>query len=115
MFVTIDGRAKSSATIAVQFETTVRKRLGLRMTMHQNRHVCAKLILDDNPGAYETARQFLAHKNLKTTVSFYAGSDTRRAARHHQEIIRRTREASVAFEKQRQSKKQPGHGPVEKK
>ena len=57
------------------------------MTAHQFRHLTAKVILDADPGAYETVRQLLGHRNLKTTVNNYAGFDTRRAGRRHAALI----------------------------
>jgi hypothetical protein len=32
-------------------------------------------------------KQLLGHENLKTTANFYAGIDTRRAARHHHRLL----------------------------
>jgi hypothetical protein len=55
--------------------------------------VSAKVTLDAEPGSFETVRQLLGHKNYKTTTNFYAGIDTRRAARHHQRLIERALEA----------------------
>jgi integrase len=67
----------------------------VKITPHQFRHLGAKLALDDNPGAYEHARQLLGHKSLKTTTRFYAGPDTRRAGRAHADLIRRLREPKI--------------------
>ena len=36
---------------------------------------------------YETVRQVLGHKSIKTTVGAYAGIDSRRAARRHQYLV----------------------------
>jgi hypothetical protein len=47
----------------------------------------AKVLLDAEPGSFETVKQVLGHKNLKTTVGAYAGVDSRRAARHHQHLV----------------------------
>jgi integrase len=87
VFVHPDGRPKSPATIAWLIASYVKRRTGLVLTPHQFRHLGAKTVLDDSPGAFETVRQFLGHKNMKNTVNSYAGIDSRRAARHHQRLI----------------------------
>jgi integrase len=81
VFVTWDGKPRSQAAITLTIQKTVRKELGLDLTPHQFRHLAAKIILDEHPGAYELVRQLLGHKNAKTTTNFYAGIDTRRAGR----------------------------------
>jgi hypothetical protein len=55
------------------------------------------VVLDAEPGNFETARQLLGHKSLRTTVEAYAGIDSRRAARHHQRLV----EEALATEKPR--------------
>ena len=87
IFVRADGKPKSQAMVAHLIKTYLRKRAGIELTAHQFRHLGAKTILDDQPGAYEAVRQLLGHKNLKTTTWFYAGLDTRRAGLHHQRLI----------------------------
>jgi integrase len=52
----------------------------VKQTPHQFRHLAAKMILDEHPGAHELVRQ-MGHKNAKTATNFYAGIDTRRAGR----------------------------------
>ena len=54
--------------------------------------MAAKVVLDDSPGAIELVKQLLGHENLKTTANFYAGIDTRRAARHHHRLLERETE-----------------------
>jgi hypothetical protein len=53
------------------------------------------VLLDAEPGGFETVRQLLAHPNLNTTVGAYTGIDSRRAGRHHQHLV----EEALAAEK----------------
>ena len=87
LFVNQQGRLKSSRSIATLVRTYARKRAGIALSPHQFRHLSAKVLLDEQPGAFEIVRQLLGHKNEQTTVNAYAGIDTRRAARHHQRLI----------------------------
>ena len=81
------GKPKLPTTVSWLLERTIRRHLGIKMTAHQFRHLAAKVILDADPGAYESVRQLLGHRNLVTTVNNYAGLDTRRAGRHHAALI----------------------------
>ena len=65
----------------------LRRRAGIVLTPHQFRHLSAKVILDADPGEYETVKQVLGHRSIKTTVGAYAGIDSRRAARRHQYLV----------------------------
>jgi integrase len=87
LFVNADGSPKSQSTVAWLIRTYARRRAGIVLTSHQFRHLSAKVLLDAEPGSFETVRQLLGHKSLKTTVGAYAGIDSRRAARHHQHLI----------------------------
>jgi integrase len=89
VFVNVDGTPKSPTTVAWLIAYYTRKRAGIVLTSHQFRHLSAKILLDAQPGAFETVRQILGHKNLQVTVNAYAGIDSRRAARHHQNLIDR--------------------------
>jgi integrase len=84
------GRPKRETTVSWLIERTIRRHMGFKMTEHQFRHLAAKIILDEEPGAYPLLSQLLGHKNLKTAVHFYAGLDTKRAARHHAMLLERT-------------------------
>jgi integrase len=90
VFVNVDGTPKSQSTVAWLIKTYLERRAGIVLTPHQFRHLSAKVLLDAEPGSFETARQLLGHKSLKTTVGAYAGIDSRRAARHHQRLIEET-------------------------
>jgi integrase len=93
VFVKPDGTPKAQATVAWLIATSLERRAGIVLTPHQFRHLSAKLMLDAEPGSFESVRQLLGHKNHKTTTNFYAGIDTRRAARHHQRLIERALDA----------------------
>jgi integrase len=82
-----DGTPKHQGTVSAFITTTLRKRAGIVLTAHQFRHLSAKILLDAEPGSFETVRQLLGHASLNTTVGAYAGIDSRRAARHHQRLI----------------------------
>jgi len=101
VFVRADGAPKVQATVAYLIHTYLRKKAGIVLTPHQFRHLAAKIILRTNPGAYETVRQLLGHKNLRTTTWFYAGEDTRAAGLHHQRLV----EAAVARDQPRPSRR----------
>ena len=87
LFVKADGNPKNQWAVAWLIRTYLRKRAGITLSPHQFRHLSAKVVLDDQPGGFETARQLLGHKSLNTTVNAYAGIDSRRAARHHQRLV----------------------------
>jgi integrase len=90
LFVTVDGRPKSDATLASQIRSCLKRRAGIEISAHQFRHLSAKTVLDAEPGNFETVRQLLGHKSLRMTVGAYAGIDSRRAARHHQRLVDET-------------------------
>jgi integrase len=68
----------------------LRRRAGIVLSVHQFRHMSAKVFIDAHPGGFEIVKQFLGHTSIKTTVSAYAGIDSRRAARRHQHLVEQT-------------------------
>jgi integrase len=101
LFVSFSGRSRKPDTIKMTITKTVQIHLGVKLTPHQFRHLAAKIILDDNPGAYELVRQLLGHKNVSTTTIFYAGIDTRRAGRAHADLVMRLRESGSSRSRRR--------------
>jgi integrase len=89
LFVKVDGTPKGARSVARLIAFYAKTRAGIVLSPHQFRHLSAKVLLDAQPGAFETVRQILGHKSEKTTVNAYAGIDSRRAARHHQRLIDR--------------------------
>lgn len=101
VFVSFSGRLRKQETITKTITKTVWRYLGVKLTPHQFRHLAAKIILDNNPGAYELVRQLLGHKNLTTAAKYYAGIDTRRAGRAHAELIMKLRESKSGRRRRR--------------
>jgi integrase len=86
LFVNADGTPKNQATVAGLVINYLRRRAGIVLTPHQFRHLSAKIVLDRNPGEYETVRLFLGHRSRRST-DLYSGLDSRRAARRHQYLV----------------------------
>ncbi len=87
LFVNADGTPKSQATVAWLISTYAKRRTGIVLTPHQFRHLSAKVLLDAQPGCFESVRQLLGHKRRSTAIDAYAGFDCRRAGLHHQRLI----------------------------
>jgi integrase len=106
LFVNVDGTPKSEKTVAWLIASYSKRRAGIVLTPHQFRHLNAKVLLDAEPGGFETVKQLLGHKSLKTTVAAYAGIDSRRAARHHQRLI----ENAIAAQQPSRPRRSPHQG-----
>jgi integrase len=83
-----DGKRRSSG-FAVQIKDFLADEIGVKMTLHQFRHLACKLYLDRNPGDYETVRLLLGHKSIETTRRFYAEMEAVLAVRRYGELITR--------------------------
>lgn len=92
LFVSRKGERRAPSTVRVAMQKAILRRVGVKLSPHQFRHLSAKFALDANPGAYELVRQLLGHKDMKSTTNFYAGLDTRRAGRAHAALIAKIRE-----------------------
>jgi integrase len=86
------GCSKGGKSLSQQINRTVYKYTGLEMPAHRFRHAVGKIFLDRNPGQYEVVRQLLGHKNIKTTIEFYAGAEGAAAARHYSATILKLRD-----------------------
>ena len=96
LFVGPDGRRKSADSLRDGITKAIWRKVRIRMTPHQFRHLAGELILRDNPGAYALVQQLLGHLNLKTTLSFYAGDQSRAAGRVLDEIIENRRQGRTS-------------------
>src|SRR5215475_9974165 len=73
LFVSADGSRRTIGTLRVAIHRAVLRNVGIKITPHQFRHLAGKLHLDAYPNAHESLRQFLGHRDIKTTTRFYAG------------------------------------------
>jgi integrase len=85
------GYPKPATTLSGLVQRFTKRRLGIEIGLHQFRHIDANILLDEHPGAYESASQLLGHKNRRITTDFYAGPNPARAARLHAETIRKAK------------------------
>ena len=83
---------KAQETLSQQIKETIKKYTGLDLTGHQFRHLGGKVFLAENPGQYESVRQLLGHKHIKTTTAFYTGLNTIEATRIFDDVILKKRQ-----------------------
>jgi integrase len=101
LFVKADGTPKNQWSVAWLIRTYLKRRAGIVLSSHQFRHLAAKVVLDREPGNFETPRELLGHKNQQTTVNAYIGISSRRAARHHQRLVEQALAADRATPRKR--------------
>jgi integrase len=104
-----DGVRRTTGTLRVAIQRAVLRNVGIKITPHKFRHLAAKLHLDAYPNAHESVRQFLGHREIKTTTRFYAGPNTRRAGKAHADLIRKLREPLL---KRRKRNDDPDEGSI---
>lgn len=68
-------RPGASSALSKKIADVTAEFVGVRITAHQFRHVCALLYLQRHPGDYETVRRFLGHSRIETTIRYYAGME----------------------------------------
>jgi hypothetical protein len=88
LFPGLRAGAKGEVSFSGQIRKRVYKQTGLRITAHQFRHAAAALILKKRPGEYELVRQLLGHRNVQTTIRFYAGLQEIQATEIFGQIVR---------------------------
>lgn len=96
LFVHENGKPVSAGTLRDGIVKAIKRQLGIHMTPHQFRHVAAAIALDARPGAIGLVKDLLGHKNIKTTMNFYAGMRTREAGREYDKILAGSRAAGTA-------------------
>jgi integrase len=87
---------KGTGSLSNQIKELVYKYTRLDMPAHRFRHAVGKIFLDRKPGQYEVVRQLLGHKDIRTTITFYAGAESASAARHYAETILKLRNPDAA-------------------
>lgn len=87
LFTGQNGTEKGAEALSRQFFKLIKRSLGLQVNAHLMRHFAGFTYLKANPGHYEAVRQMLGHKNIETTIRFYAGTDTEAAFERYDDII----------------------------
>jgi len=91
---------KGNGALSSQIKELVHAYTRLDMPAHRFRHAAAKIYLDRHPGECELIRQFLGHKDIQTTIAFYAGAESASAARHFARMILGIRAGSLGVKVQ---------------
>ena len=89
---------KGNGALSSQIKELVHAYTRLDMPAHRFRHAAAKIYLDRHPGEYELIRQLLGHKDIQTTIAFYAGAESASAARYYTRTILEIRAGSLGLE-----------------
>jgi integrase len=95
LFVQVDGKGVPAGTLRDRIQKAIRRRLNIKMTPHQFRHLAATMFLSAHPGAIGVVRDLLGHKNLKTTTNFYAGRRAREAGKVYDQFLAQQRSGTT--------------------
>lgn len=82
-----DGTPRPEASFGKGLSDEIMRYTGLAVNPHLFRHFAAYLYLRERPGEFETVRRLLKHKNLQTTVSFYAHLNNEWAHEHYHDVV----------------------------
>jgi integrase len=78
---------KNHSSLRKQIMNAIRHGCGAVLNPHAFRHLAAKLILDEEPGAYGKVRLVLNHTSTATTQRAYAGAENAAALRHYDQTV----------------------------
>ena len=81
------GTHRLPGHLSQELSVLIYRETGLQVNAHFFRHLAGKLYLDRRPGGHETVRQFLRHKSINTTTTFYTGLDNKRANQHYFDVV----------------------------
>jgi len=79
--------AKDPRTLLEQVSEQVFEATGMRVTLHQFRHIAAALFLQTEPANFADVKDFLGHRNLATTLKFYAPTSSMLAQQRFQRSV----------------------------
>src|SRR5215472_12083335 len=74
--------SKGSPGFSQQIRRALADWVGIDMTPHQFRHFAGRVMQQHSPGAFAAIAQLLGHKDVRTTIAYYAELDTLSAGRH---------------------------------
>jgi len=87
--------------LAKQVKDIIYDYLGLPFNLHLFRHAGTKIYLDVRPGQYGIPQRVLGHRSSTTTMSVYAGTETKAAGLHFASVLRERRLSSELPERVR--------------
>lgn len=82
---------KVLTTLSDQITSFIVKSIGLRLTVHQFRHLSAAIILKHQPGNYELVRLLLGHCTVQVTIRNYIGLESTHASEVYGDLVRNLR------------------------
>jgi integrase len=82
---------KLLTTLSDQITSFIEKSIGLRLTVHQFRHLSAAIILKHQPGNYELVRLLLGHRTVQVTIRNYIGLESTHAGEVYGDLVRNLR------------------------
>jgi hypothetical protein len=82
---------KLLTTLSLQVARVIEKAIGLRLTVHQFRHLAAAVILKYQPGNFELVRLLLGHRTVQVTIRNYIGLETTHAGEVYGNLVRNLR------------------------
>jgi integrase len=75
------GGHRNECEFASEISRRVERDLGTAFNMHLCRHFCVVRFLRRHPGQYDLVRRALGHRNVATTIAYYAGLEAAAAAK----------------------------------
>jgi integrase len=88
--------AKAQSTLAKQIVDVIARHVGIHMTVHQFRHFCAALLLENDPANVHIVKTLLGHASVTTVLRYYARLDAVQAGRVHDRILEEIRAETTA-------------------
>jgi integrase len=85
------NRPLSKAQLGQRISELVLEEVGAEINPHMFRHLVAKIILDNVPGAYGLVKSALGHKSVHTTCRVYADHEQESAFVRHHDILETAR------------------------
>jgi integrase len=103
LFPNSKGEPVDGKVLMFDLAQKTKKELGVRITLHQFRHLSTELYLQGNPEGLAVASLHLGHRDQNTTRRYYARPKQREATRRYQEHLIENRERA----KRRQVRRRP--------
>ena len=105
LFAVKGGAHKSQETLSQQLTEVLEREIGVHMTPHQFRHLAAAFYLEAHPDGLAMVSRILGHKDLRTTLMYYAELDSVRASQIYDEVITGLRKEHVPVRARRRRRR----------